>query len=168
MYSFGPPHMAKRRRDVLFELTYSSYVRTRDVTLKTSQRRWIIGRSGKRWSGISVLAARHHDDDDMHMNILHIWIFDVFVFGYVANWPYRFCFVKCCFQDLFKSSESYSCVLYVFSTESRGFIDTKVLTRPQLSRNLVLSFLRDQIFVWSTTNLPQAKHFLRVCWPCLQ
>ena len=25
----------------------------------------MIGRSGERWSGISVLAARHDDDDDV-------------------------------------------------------------------------------------------------------
>ena len=30
----------------------------------TCQRRWTIGRSGKRGSGISVLAAQHDDDDD--------------------------------------------------------------------------------------------------------
>ena len=47
------------------ELTYSNYVRTQDVTLKTCRRRCMIGRSGERGSGISVLAARH-DDDDMH------------------------------------------------------------------------------------------------------
>ena len=41
---------------------YSSYVRTQDVTLKTCQRQWIIGRSGERGSGISVLAARHDED----------------------------------------------------------------------------------------------------------
>ena len=46
------------------EFTYSSYVRTQDVTLKTCRRRWMIGRSGERESGISVLAARHDDDDD--------------------------------------------------------------------------------------------------------
>ena len=44
--------------------TYSSYVRIRDVALKTCQRRWMIERSGKRVSRISVLAARHDDDDD--------------------------------------------------------------------------------------------------------
>ena len=44
--------------------TYSSYVRIRDVALKTWQKRWMIGRSGERGSGISVLAARHDDDDD--------------------------------------------------------------------------------------------------------
>ena len=38
--------------------------RTYDVALKTCQRRWTIGRSGERGSGISVLAARHDDDDD--------------------------------------------------------------------------------------------------------
>ena len=43
---------------------YISYVRIRDVALKTCQGRWMIGRSGERGSGISVLAARHDDDDD--------------------------------------------------------------------------------------------------------
>ena len=40
-----------------------------DVALKTCQRRWTIGRSGERESGISVLAARHDDDeeDDLHI-----------------------------------------------------------------------------------------------------
>ena len=63
MYSYGPPPMAKQKQDDQLELTYSSYVRTRDVTLKTCQRRWMIGRSGERGSGISVSAARHDDDD---------------------------------------------------------------------------------------------------------
>ena len=46
------------------EHTYSSYVRIRDLALKTCQKRWMIGRSGERGSGISVLVARHDDDDD--------------------------------------------------------------------------------------------------------
>ena len=29
----------------------------------------MIGRSGERWSGISVLAARHDDDDDYRIYI---------------------------------------------------------------------------------------------------
>ena len=33
-----------------------------DVALKTRQRWWMIGRSGERGSGISVLAARHDDE----------------------------------------------------------------------------------------------------------
>ena len=40
------------------------YVRIRDVALKTCQKRWMIGRSGERRSVISVLVARHEDDDD--------------------------------------------------------------------------------------------------------
>ncbi len=39
MYSYGPPHMAKQKQGDQLELTYSSYVKTQDVTLKTSQRR---------------------------------------------------------------------------------------------------------------------------------
>ena len=66
MYSYGPPHMAKQKQDDQLEHTYSSYVRTQDVTLKTCQRRWIIGRSGERESGISVLAAQHDDNDNRH------------------------------------------------------------------------------------------------------
>ena len=64
MYSCGPPHMDVQKQDDQHELTYSNYVRTQDVTLKTCQRQWMIGRSGERGSGISVLAARHDDDDE--------------------------------------------------------------------------------------------------------
>ena len=41
----------------------TSYMRIRDVALKTCQRRWTIGKSGERGSGICVLVARHDDDD---------------------------------------------------------------------------------------------------------
>ena len=64
MYSYGPPHMVEKKQDDQLEHTYSSYVRIRDVALKTCQRRRTIGRSGERGSGVSVLAARHDDDDD--------------------------------------------------------------------------------------------------------
>ena len=63
MYSYGPPHMAKQTQDEQLEHTYSSYVRIRDVAQKTCQKRWMIGRSGDRGSGISVQAARHDDDE---------------------------------------------------------------------------------------------------------
>ena len=69
MYSYGPPNMAKQKQDDQLEHTYSSYVRIRDVALKTCQRRWMIGRSGERESGISVLAARHDDDDDVYKQV---------------------------------------------------------------------------------------------------
>ena len=63
-----PPHMAMQKQDDQLELTYSNYVRTQDVTLKTCRRWWVIGRSGERESGISVLAAWHNDDDDYKEN----------------------------------------------------------------------------------------------------
>ena len=56
--------MAKQKQDDQLEHTYSSYVRIWDVALKTCQKRWMIGRSGERGSGISVLVAQHDDDDD--------------------------------------------------------------------------------------------------------
>ena len=64
MYSYGPPHMDEQKQDDQLEHTYSSYVRIRDVALKTCQRQWTIGKSGERGSRISVLAVRHDDDDD--------------------------------------------------------------------------------------------------------
>ena len=74
MYSYGPSHMAKQKQDDQLEHTYSSYVRIRDVTLKTCQKRWIIGRSDERGSGISLLAARL--DDDIYIYI-YIYIYIV-------------------------------------------------------------------------------------------
>ena len=43
----------------------AAYMRIRDIVLKTCQKRWMIGRSGERGSGISVLAARYDDGDDI-------------------------------------------------------------------------------------------------------
>ena len=67
LYSDGAPHMVKQKQDDQLERTYSRYVRIRDVDLKTCQERWMIGRSGERGSGISVLVARHDDDDDIYI-----------------------------------------------------------------------------------------------------
>ena len=64
MYSYGPLHMAEQKQDDQHEHTFSNYVRIQDVVQKTCQRRWTIGKSGERGSGISVLPARHDDDDD--------------------------------------------------------------------------------------------------------
>ena len=64
--------MAELKQDNQLEHTYSSYVRIRDVTLKTCQRRLTIGRNGQRGSGISELAARHDDNDDVY---IYIYIF---------------------------------------------------------------------------------------------
>ena len=64
MYSHGPPHTAEEKQDDQHELTFSNYVRIRDVVKKACQRRWTIGRSDERGSEISVLPARHDDDDD--------------------------------------------------------------------------------------------------------
>ena len=55
--------MAKQKQGYHLEPTYSSSVRIRDLALRTSQKRWTIGRSGDRGSGISLLAARQDDDD---------------------------------------------------------------------------------------------------------
>ena len=58
------PTYARAMQDDQLENIYSSYVRIRDIVLKTCQRLWTIRRSGDRGSGICMLAARHDDDDD--------------------------------------------------------------------------------------------------------
>ena len=63
MDSNGPLHMAEQKQGDQLELTYSSSVRIQEVTLRTCQKRWTIGRGGKRGSGISVLVARHDDEN---------------------------------------------------------------------------------------------------------
>ena len=70
-----PPHMAGQKQDDQLEYTFSSYVRIRDVALKTYQRRWTIGRCGQRGSGISVLAAWHDDDISLYTALLYKQIF---------------------------------------------------------------------------------------------
>ena len=57
------PTYDQEKQDDQLEHTYSSYGRIRNVALKTCQKRWMVGGSGERGSGISVLAARHDDDD---------------------------------------------------------------------------------------------------------
>ena len=70
IYSYGPPHMAGQKQDDQHEHTFSSYVRIRDVALKTCQRRWTIGKSGERGSGISVLVVRQDDEMMKYQNHL--------------------------------------------------------------------------------------------------
>ena len=67
IYIYGPPHMAVQKQDDQHEHTFNSYVRIRVVVLKTCLGRLTIGRSGERGSGISVLPARHDDDDDIYI-----------------------------------------------------------------------------------------------------
>ena len=63
-YNIAIHGMDVQEWDDQHEHTYSNYVRTQDVTLKTCRRRWMIGRNGERGSRISALAVRHDDDDD--------------------------------------------------------------------------------------------------------
>ena len=87
MYSYEPPDMAEQKQDDQLEHTFSSYVRIRDVALKTYQRRWTIERSGEGGSGIFVLAAQHDDDDDdddntinsqaTYRTIMHDQVYDI-------------------------------------------------------------------------------------------
>ena len=37
----------------------------RDVAMKTCRKQWTIEKGGEKGSGISVLMARHDDDDDI-------------------------------------------------------------------------------------------------------
>ena len=93
------PTYAKQKQDDQLELTYSSSVRTQDVTLK---RRWNNRRSGEWGSRISVLAARHDDVDDRT---------DVPIKTFEQSLR---CFVTVNFSSFWSSDkESLTCILYI-------------------------------------------------------
>ena len=102
MYSYGPPHMAVQKQDDQHKHTFSSYVRIRDVVLKTYLGRWMIGRSGERGSGISVLPARDDDDDDddddmyVYKYIKWLFIYKVIVYIYIYIYIYTYVYVSMC------------------------------------------------------------------------
>ena len=67
--------MAEQKQDDQHGHTFSNYVSIQDVVQKTCLRRWTIGKSDERESGISVLPARHEDDDDTPIRVrCHITI----------------------------------------------------------------------------------------------
>ena len=70
-------------------------------TLKTCQKRWMIGRNGERGPGMSVLVARHDDDDE----------------GWYAfkqrNWIEPICFLR-----LFFFSSTWSVILQKLKSKS--------------------------------------------------
>ena len=80
------PHMAVQKQDDQHEHTFSSYVRIRDVVLKTCLGRWTIGRSGERGSGISVLPAGHDDDDDDDGYSLRVFQISFSLWSFIGVW----------------------------------------------------------------------------------
>ena len=56
--------MDEQRQDAQLEPTYSSSVPIRGVALRIGRKQWTIGRCCERGSGISMLIARHDDDDE--------------------------------------------------------------------------------------------------------
>ena len=58
-YSCEPLYM-----DEQLGCTYSSSVPIRGVVLKTCRKQWTIEKCGENGSEISMLMARHDDDDD--------------------------------------------------------------------------------------------------------
>ena len=51
-----------------------------DVVLKTCLRRWTIGESGERGSGISVLPTRHDDDDMTIISLVYHYFTSIYAF----------------------------------------------------------------------------------------
>ena len=113
MYSYGPPHMAEQKQDDQLGHTYSSYVRIRDVALKTYRRRWTIGRSGERGSGISVPAARHDDDEvflsNMNKLLADAW-FHIILFNsnnYIVSSKYFYWIIVICLYTVIRFQVTY-------------------------------------------------------------
>ena len=97
--------MANQKQDDQLEHSYSSYMIIRDVSLKTCRRRWMIGRRGERGSGISMLAARH-DDDDLFVRSWKVWRVPIiftqldglkyyYLFLHIVKWFQELLFIIC-------------------------------------------------------------------------
>ena len=98
-----PTYGRQQKLDDQLEHTYSSSVTIRDVALKTCQRRWTIGRSGERVSGISMLAARHY------------------YYHYYYYWCCFCCF--CCSQiSVVTWNHVSSCILFVLNLNNWNYI----------------------------------------------
>ena len=91
--------MAVQKQDDQHEHTFSSYVRIRDVVLKTYLGRWTIGRSGERGSGISMLPA-WHDDYDIYIYAyiyMHIYIYAyMYIYMHIYIYIYMHIYVCVC------------------------------------------------------------------------
>ena len=95
-----------------------------------------------------------------------IWI----VLEMRGKWPYRCCFLGCCFQDLFNIARSIlvqfpsSFFSIRFNSSSMWCIRTVVFTQPLLERNTVLFYQIDQTSIWSITYQYQSTPSLGVYW----
>ena len=116
MYSNGSPHIAEQKQDDQREHTYSSYVRIRDVALKSCLRRWTIWRSDERGAGISVLAIRHDCDDirgswflSLYTYVCGSWYIYIYIYMYICV-----CVCVCVCGNWFLSLPL-SLYIYIFS-----------------------------------------------------
>ena len=60
--------MDEQRQDDQLETTCSNSVSIRNVDLRTCRKQWTIEKDGESGSEISMLMARHHDDDYVDIN----------------------------------------------------------------------------------------------------
>ena len=75
------PTYGRAKQDDQLEHTFSSYVRIQNVALKTCQRRWTIGRSGEKGSGISMLAARYDDKSSQTLYVNHAIYIYIYIYS---------------------------------------------------------------------------------------
>ena len=109
MCSYGPPHIAGQKQDNQHEHIFSSYERIRDVALKTWQRRWTIGKSGERGTGISFLVIRHDD----------IYIY-IYIYMSVRNFRYIFSNTHTHWQHLCWRIKLPQWVFWTYTKQSDG------------------------------------------------
>ena len=135
MYSYGPPYMAVQKQDDQHEHIFNSYVRIRDVVLKTCLGRWTIGRSGERGSGISVLPARHDDDDDdMYVSVYSHLSINLFTYILILIWheTFQFIYLSIYLSIAFCSYLSI-CFKYRYTLFSIGSLPLSLPPSPSLS-----------------------------------
>ena len=129
--------MAEQKQGDQLKHTYSSYVRIRDVALKTYQRRWMIGRSGERESWISMLAARHNDDDEFQSSF---FFSNHFVTVQVVQ-LYCITDITTAYNNSHFLSERSDFYLVVKLSIAVHVLSTRMLTSPSVDKILLLSYI---------------------------
>ena len=142
MHSCGPPHISNQKQDDQLEHKYSSNVTILDVTLKTCQTRWMIGRRGERGSGISVLATRNDDDDDDYDNDQLKLSLKYFLFNAVFSSSFflvaMYLLVVSSYSKRKKSHSSIICLVVIFRKALDLFIKLRI---PNLLHACSLQYL---------------------------
>ena len=98
--------------------TYNSFVPIQDVALRTYQKWWTIERGDRRGSGISVLMARYHNDNDDDDGSSHWSVYGInnIFFSFKIQWNIRFWYLWCFQSQVSRDCEYFFIFYHIYPT----------------------------------------------------